>query len=83
MGWRMGMANGNGAWCGGAVWSGGVYLVVLVLYRRPLHSLLPVFHLFRLEHEYEEELLQLLVCKIDRELLERVIRSEELKAKDV
>ena len=58
-------------------------LVVLVLDGRPVHLLVGVRLLLGLEDEAEEELLQLLVGEVDRELLERVVRAEELEAEDV
>ena len=57
-------------------------LVVLVLDARPRDALLLVQVLLRLEDELEEELLQLLVGKVDAELLEGVDR-ERLEAVDV
>mmetsp|Transcript_18602 Transcript_18602/g.62642 ORF Transcript_18602/g.62642 Transcript_18602/m.62642 type:complete len:210 (-) Transcript_18602:1064-1693(-) len=56
--------------------------VVLVLDVRPTHALGRVQLLLRLEDELEKELLQLLVCKVDAELLERVC-LEGLEAVDV
>ena len=50
-------------------------LVVLVLDRRPLDALLVVERLLRLEDEAEEELLELLVGKVDAELLEGVLEE--------
>ena len=95
---RLAGASGRGVWqgCGGGGVAGGELrrtrrrlldeidgaLVVAVLDARPGQLLLGVERLLGLEDEDQEELLQLLVGKVDAELLERV-DLEELEAVDV
>ena len=48
-------------------------LVVKVLNRRPLDLLPYVFFLFRLQRQFDKNLLQLLIDVVDAQLLERIV----------
>ena len=58
---------------------------MLVVFERdalPLDALLLVFFLLKREHVLIELLLKLLICVVDTQLLERVLR-EDLETKDI
>ena len=58
------------------------YLVVGKFDALPLDAFPFVFFLFHFEHVTNEKLLQIFICEIDAELLERIF-SEIFKAKNI
>ena len=73
--WRKGRGENRGGACRFG-WMGGGHVEGRCGVQR-------VLGLLCTEDESEEELLELLVGKVDRELLEGIVRAEELEAEDV